>query len=53
MENVYVAAGHFRAGIGLSAGTALLMKELILGQPLTLPLEPFALTRGVPPANRH
>lgn len=53
VENVYVAAGHFRAGIGLSAGTALLMKELLLGQPRTLPLEPFRLDRRGRDANSH
>jgi glycine oxidase len=44
-ENLYVAAGHFRAGIQLSPGTGLLLKELILGQPLTMPLDAFALER--------
>jgi glycine oxidase len=44
-DNVYVAAGHFRAGIQLSPGTALLIKELILGKPLTMPLEAFRLER--------
>jgi len=41
-ENVFVAAGHFRAGIQLSAATALALKELILGQRPSLSLEPFA-----------
>ncbi len=41
VRNLLVAAGHFRAGIQLSPGTALLMKELILGEPLSLPLEAF------------
>jgi glycine oxidase len=44
-ENVYVAAGHFRAGIQLSVGTALVMKELLLGQEPTLDLAPFRLGR--------
>lgn len=43
--NVLVAAGHFRAGIQLSPGTGWLLKELILGQPSSLPLEPFRLDR--------
>ena len=30
IENLYIAAGHFRAGIQLSPGTALLLKEMIL-----------------------
>jgi glycine oxidase len=44
-DNLYVAAGHFRSGLQLSPGTALLMKELLLGQTPTLPLEPFRLDR--------
>ncbi len=44
-ENLFIAAGHFRAGIQLSPGTALVMKELLLGQPTTIPLEPFRLDR--------
>lgn len=44
-KNLYVAAGHFRAGLQLSPGTGLVLKELILGQPLTVPLEPFRLDR--------
>jgi glycine oxidase len=45
VENLYVAAGHFRAGIQLAPGTALLMRELILGQALSLPLDSFRLDR--------
>jgi glycine oxidase len=44
-ENVFVAAGHFRAGLQLSPGTALVMKECLLDQPLTLPLTAFRLDR--------
>jgi glycine oxidase len=44
-DNLLVAAGHFRAGIQLSPGTALVLRELLLGQPLTVPLEPFRLDR--------
>jgi glycine oxidase len=44
-DNVYVAGGHFRAGIQLSPGTAQLLKEMILGQPLTMSAEPFRLDR--------
>lgn len=45
IDNLLVAAGHFRAGIQLSPGTALLLKEKILGQPATMPLEAFRLDR--------
>jgi glycine oxidase len=41
LDNLVVAAGHFRAGIQLSPGTALLVKELLLGQPLSMSLEAF------------
>ncbi|HYT93023.1 MAG TPA: glycine oxidase ThiO [Gemmataceae bacterium] len=44
-DNLFVAAGHFRAGIQLSPATALVMKELLLGQPLTVPLDAFRLDR--------
>jgi glycine oxidase len=40
-ENLFVAAGHFRAGIELSTGTAIVMKELLLDQPTTIPLDAF------------
>jgi len=45
LDNLLVAAGHFRAGIQTSLGTAQLLKEMILGQPLTIPAEPFRLDR--------
>jgi glycine oxidase len=51
LENLFVAAGHFRAGIQLSPATALVMKELFLGQPLTVALESFRLDRT--PARPH
>src|SRR5262249_18013140 len=51
-DNLFVAAGHFRAGIQLSAATGLVMSELLLGRRLTIPLEPFRLDRmpSEPPA---
>ncbi|HZT82147.1 MAG TPA: glycine oxidase ThiO [Gemmataceae bacterium] len=45
-DNLFVAAGHYRAGIQLSPVTGLVMKELLLGQPLTVPLGPFRLDRA-------
>jgi glycine oxidase len=45
MDNVFVAAGHFRAGIQLSPATALLLEELLLGKTLSVTLEPFRLDR--------
>jgi glycine oxidase len=48
-ENLFVAAGHFRAGIQLAPITGLVMKELILGQPTTVPLESFRPDRAPHP----
>jgi glycine oxidase len=45
VENLFVAAGHFRSGIQLAPATGLVLKELLLGQPLSVPLEPFRLGR--------
>jgi len=45
VNNLYVAAGHFRAGIGLSPATAMVLKELILKRPLTIPIDAFRLNR--------
>jgi len=45
-DNLYVAAGHFRSGIQLAPGTAWLIKELILGQPLTIEAAAFQLERS-------
>jgi glycine oxidase len=45
IEDLYVAAGHFRAGIQLSPGTGQLLKEMILGQPLSMPMDAFRLDR--------
>lgn len=36
-SNLLVAAGHYRAGLELSPITAVLMRQLLLGEPLTLP----------------
>jgi len=51
-ENLFVAAGHFRAGIQLSPATGLVMKELFLGQPLTVPLDAFRPDRTLPQAHQ-
>lgn len=40
-DNLFVATGHFRSGIQLSAGTATVLKELLLGQKPSLPVEAF------------
>jgi glycine oxidase len=45
IHNLFIAAGHFRAGIQLSPATALVMKQLILGEKPTIPLDDFRLDR--------
>jgi glycine oxidase len=51
-DNLFVAAGHFRAGLQLSPATGLVMKELLLGQKPTIPVEAFRLDRPPgPPAH--
>jgi glycine oxidase len=45
LANLFVAAGHFRSGIQMSPATGLLMKELLMGQTTTLPLEAFRVDR--------
>jgi glycine oxidase len=45
VENLFIAAGHFRTGIQLSPATALVMKEVLLGEKPTIPLDEFHLDR--------
>lgn len=45
IDNLFVAAGHFRAGIQLSPATALVMKEVLLDEKPTIPLDEFRLDR--------
>lgn len=45
MRNLFAAAGHFRAGLQLSPITGVLMRQHLLGQPTTIPLEPYACDR--------
>jgi glycine oxidase len=48
-DNLFLAAGHFRSGIQLSPATGMLLRELLLGQKPTVPLEPFRLDREPAP----
>jgi glycine oxidase len=45
VDNLFVAAGHFRAGIMLSPATGLALAELLCGQAPGVPLEAFRLDR--------
>lgn len=44
-RNLYIAAGHFRSGLQTSPGTALAMRELMMEQELSVPLDAFACDR--------
>jgi len=46
IDNGYVAAGHFRSGLQLSAGTAAVMSRLMRGLDPQLDLTPFRVDRG-------
>jgi glycine oxidase len=45
LENAYVAAGHFRSGLYLSAATAVVMSQLIRGEEPDIDLTPFRVGR--------
>jgi glycine oxidase len=46
LKNAYVAAGHFRSGLYLSPGTAVVMSELLRGEPPQIDLAAFNAARG-------
>jgi glycine oxidase len=46
LENVFVAAGHFRAGLSLSPATAVVVGRLIRGEDPGIDLAPFHVGRG-------
>jgi glycine oxidase len=45
LSNLFIAAGHFRSGIYLSPGTAVVMSQLICGERPSIDLAPFAVNR--------
>ncbi|HEV7282556.1 MAG TPA: glycine oxidase ThiO [Pirellulaceae bacterium] len=45
LENLYVAAGHFRAGLTLSPGTAVVVADELCGQTPAVDLQPFRVGR--------
>ena len=49
-HNLYIAAGHFRAGIQLSPATGLCMSQLLQDRPSAIPLDAFRPDRPVAPA---
>jgi glycine oxidase len=46
-DNLFIAAGHFRSGIQLSPGTALVMTDLLLDRPPRVSLDAFRPGRPV------
>ena len=44
-DNLLIAAGHYRAGLQLSPATAVLMRQLVLGQDPLVSVEPFGCDR--------
>jgi glycine oxidase len=46
LDNAFAAAGHFRSGLHLSTGTAVVLAELIRGLPPQVDLSPFHVGRG-------
>ncbi len=45
LENLYIAAGHFRSGLMLSPGTGLALAQLLRGESPAIALEPFGTER--------
>jgi glycine oxidase len=45
-SNAFVAAGHFRSGIHMSTGTAVVLAQLMAGETPELDLTPFRVARG-------
>jgi len=45
LRGAYAAAGHFRNGILLAPITGVLLTEMVLQQPTTLPSEPYQAAR--------
>ncbi len=46
-DNAFVAAGHFRAGVHQSTGTAVIVADLVTGLRPSLPFEAFAVDRRI------
>jgi glycine oxidase len=45
LENCFLAAGHYRAGLSTSTGTAVLMRQLMRGEPTAIDPREFRLDR--------
>jgi len=49
LDNAFISAGHFRAGLHQSTGSAVLLADLMTGRPTHLDAAPFAPGRAAPP----
>jgi glycine oxidase len=47
LDNLFVAAGHFRSGIQLAPATGVVMTDLLLERPPSLPIDAFRPDRDV------
>lgn len=45
-DNAYAAAGHYRSGLHMSPGTAVVLRQLMLGDEPEIDLTPFNVGRG-------
>ncbi len=45
LENAFLAAGHYRSGLQLSTGTAVVMANLISGESPPIDIAPFRIDR--------
>lgn len=52
LDNLFVATGHFRSGLQMSPGTAVLMRQLLLGQEPTIPMAPYSVSSNTMTGNR-
>ncbi|MBC8351397.1 MAG: glycine oxidase ThiO [Planctomycetes bacterium] len=46
LDNAFAAAGHYRSGLHMSPGTAVVLRQLILGEEPAIDLTPFRVGRG-------
>lgn len=46
VDNLFIAAGHFRSGLHLSPATAVVMSQLMRGETPQIDLTPFRIGRG-------
>lgn len=46
LDNAYVAAGHYRSGLHMSPGTAVVLRQLMFGDEPEIDLTPFRVGRG-------